>query len=86
METLTEFTVQNGAVTEVYAVELDCGEIFIRASMDAHVGGPPADFVHIDRSAVRPLIIGLELALLRTVPVLIETHPNVVDFPRMMRS
>lgn len=83
METLVEFTVQNGAVTEAYAVQLDFGEIFIRASMDEDTS---PDLIHIDRSAVRRLIIGLEMALLRTVPVLLETHPNVIDFPRMMQS
>ena len=83
METMAEFTVQNGSVTEVYSVELDAGETFIRASMDDTT---PADIMHIDRSAIRRLIVGLEMALLRTVPVLAQVHPNVVDFPAVRRA
>ena len=83
METLAEFTVKNGSVTEVYSVELDAGETFIRASMDDAL---QADILHIDRSAIRCLIVGLEMALLRTVPVLAQVHPNVVDFLAVRRA
>ena len=83
METLAEFTVKNGSVTEVYSVELDAGEIIIRASMD---GAASDDSMHVDRSAIPGLIAGLEMALLRTVPVLAQIHPNVVDFPAARRA
>jgi hypothetical protein len=77
MITLTEFSIPNGSVTEVYTVERDCDGIFIRNVMDSDQGGP-CDTIYLDPRAARPIA----LALLRSEePPIYVTGQNVLVFP-----
>lgn len=77
METLTEFRIPNGNVTEVYTVERDRDGLFIRNVLDSAQGGP-CDTLYLDQRAARPIA----LALLRSMePPIHAAGQNVLPFP-----
>lgn len=77
METLVQFSLPNGRVTEVYTVERDAGGVFIHNAMDGDQGGP-RDTVHIDHLAATRIA----LALLRSSePPIHAAGQNVLQFP-----
>lgn len=81
MQTLNEFTIQNGMVTESYSVLRDeAGDIFLLNIMDAEEGGP-SDIMHIDRKALRRVALALWQAA-GAVPEIAATDDSVVvQFP-----
>lgn len=77
MDTLIEFRIPNGAVTEVYTVERDRDGLFIRNVLDSEQGGP-CDTLYVDPRAARPIA----LALLRSMePPIHAAGQNVLVFP-----
>lgn len=80
METLTEFTVQNGMVTESYSVLRDpAGDIFLLNVMDAEEGGP-SDIMHIDNRALRRVALALWQAAGAVLVSVTADEPVVVPF------
>lgn len=75
METLTEFSIPNGTVTEHYSVERDADVgVIIYAATD---NGPRESF-YIADNAARPIA----LALLRSAdPPIHDKGQNVLQFP-----
>jgi hypothetical protein len=81
MQTLTEFQITRGILTETYSVDLDHDGVCLRNVLD---DGGYCDTLHIDPQALRPIAAAL-LAAARDVPE--RAGPAVVvQFPTRVRT